>query len=616
MKGEFSKQTVRILAKRAGEKCSKCKKTTSKPNSSIEDFINLGEAAHIKGNNPGKNTRYDINIIDEERSHISNAIWLCPACHKEIDSDENIYTVDYLIELKRNHERDIHLCKYDLNYLPIIDNLNKEINNLKNIISDKETIIIRTERLFDYELNSLKDKLSKLENEKNAQIEKAKNTIDSLLKLDIDEDSELSNKVLELFKSGQLDVAIELLNDEKLYKKEKSIASLRLAKANLCNFNNDYENALYNFQKAIDICCEYEFYQPFIAFLSNYYKFIEIINLCKMLLEKEHNDNFRSYIFGIMGETFISLDDLESSIDNFKKSLEIIKTLPNQETKENKLNRARVLKSVGAAYRLLGKYEDSKIYFEDSLNLYFQISIKYGKTYTDELIGLYCNIGNLYNDAGFPKEALKYLLKAYIAFDETDLKDILLKSIVCINIKNSYFHPNLFNIKEAKKYIKEVISLLFEYSEKSPYEALEKLTIALTSFGDILMIEKDYKEAEKNYTKALDFAKQLYTVNKIHFASTLSAVYNNTSVFYSMKVDINKAIKFNNKAIKILETLCDNNQVNKINIAKILMFKCEFLLKEKDDKRKIAQKVIEILNTCSSNQYCNILKEKAQLYLN
>lgn len=615
MNGDFLKPTIKVLAKRSGEKCSKCKRITSKPKSSEDEYINLGEAAHIRGNKPGKNTRYDINMSDSERSHISNGIWLCTNCHKEIDSDESIYTVDYLLELKQIHEREIFIGKFDINYLPIIENLNKDIDLLKAAIKDKENILDKAERLFNYELNSLKQKLIDLNNDKQTQIKKANQTIDSLLKLDIEEDSELSTKALELFKSGQFINAIEILDDEKLYKKERSIARLRLAKANLYNFNNDYDNALNNYQKAVDICCEYEFYYPFLNFYRNWYKDIESLSLCNMILMKEDNDGYRTYIYGCIGEIYVNLADLESSIEHFNKSLELMNMLSKQETKEYKINKARLLKSIGAAYRHLGKYEESRVSFEDSLNIYFQLTVKYNVSYVDELIDLYSNIGNLYNDVGFPKEALIYLLKAYAAFEETGLENCLLKSVVCLNIKNSYFHPKLFDIKEAKKYTEETISLLNEYADKSPYETLEKLSIALISYGDILMAEKNYKQAEIKYNIALDYALQLFSVNKMHFASTLSAVYNNTSVFYKIIDNPIKANDLNIKAIETLETVSENSQVNKLNLVKTLLVRCELILIEKSEKREVALKMMKILNTCTSNVFCDGLKQKAQQYI-
>ncbi len=102
---DFSEKTKQTLAKRAGQVCSNpdCRKPTSGPHSDEEKAINLGEAAHIKG--ARKDTaRYDPSMTDQERSDISNGIWLCRECARKIDLDEAKYTTESLIEWKKAHE--------------------------------------------------------------------------------------------------------------------------------------------------------------------------------------------------------------------------------------------------------------------------------------------------------------------------------------------------------------------------------------------------------------------------------------------------------------------------------------------------------------------------------
>jgi hypothetical protein len=101
----FSKTTREMLAKRAGQICSNpmCRKPTSGPHTDDDKAVDVGEAAHIRGANPGSK-RYDKAMIPAERRAITNGIWLCRTCAKLIDSDEKKYTVELLYDWKRNHE--------------------------------------------------------------------------------------------------------------------------------------------------------------------------------------------------------------------------------------------------------------------------------------------------------------------------------------------------------------------------------------------------------------------------------------------------------------------------------------------------------------------------------
>jgi len=65
-----------------------CQKMTAGPNTDKHISTSIGVAAHIKAAAPvGK--RYDPNMTHEERSDISNGIWLYQSCSKLIDTDES-----------------------------------------------------------------------------------------------------------------------------------------------------------------------------------------------------------------------------------------------------------------------------------------------------------------------------------------------------------------------------------------------------------------------------------------------------------------------------------------------------------------------------------------------
>lgn len=68
--------------------------------------INIGEAAHIYGANPGS-ARYDPGMESVDRGAITNAIWLCGNCHKMIDDDPDKYPAGLLFEWHREHEKEI-----------------------------------------------------------------------------------------------------------------------------------------------------------------------------------------------------------------------------------------------------------------------------------------------------------------------------------------------------------------------------------------------------------------------------------------------------------------------------------------------------------------------------
>ena len=104
--GEFSSETKRHLALRAGYICSnpKCPRMTAGPSSVSDGYIVVGVAAHICGARPGS-ARYDPNMTPAERSSIENGIWLCEICERLVDSDEKQYPSELLRQWKVDHEK-------------------------------------------------------------------------------------------------------------------------------------------------------------------------------------------------------------------------------------------------------------------------------------------------------------------------------------------------------------------------------------------------------------------------------------------------------------------------------------------------------------------------------
>lgn len=104
----FKPSVIATLARRAANRCAnpECGAVTSGPTGEPNGSVNVGEAAHIYGANPGS-ARYDEKMASSDRGAITNAIWLCGNCHKRIDDDPSKYPPGLLFEWQREHERRI-----------------------------------------------------------------------------------------------------------------------------------------------------------------------------------------------------------------------------------------------------------------------------------------------------------------------------------------------------------------------------------------------------------------------------------------------------------------------------------------------------------------------------
>ncbi|GIK70924.1 MAG: hypothetical protein BroJett020_22190 [Bacteroidota bacterium] len=102
---DFSPQVKKTLEKRVNSRCSnpECRVPTCGPTTDPMKFNNIGKAAHIAAAALG-GARYDPTMSHAQRSSISNGIWLCANCADTVDRDAQRYSVQLLLEWKRQAE--------------------------------------------------------------------------------------------------------------------------------------------------------------------------------------------------------------------------------------------------------------------------------------------------------------------------------------------------------------------------------------------------------------------------------------------------------------------------------------------------------------------------------
>lgn len=97
--------TKLLLAFRSGDRCAfpKCGCALTVDDAHGSNPSVIGEAAHIAGEREGA-ARYDPSMMEEQRNHYANLIYLCPNHHTQIDKQEKDFSVATLREMKASHE--------------------------------------------------------------------------------------------------------------------------------------------------------------------------------------------------------------------------------------------------------------------------------------------------------------------------------------------------------------------------------------------------------------------------------------------------------------------------------------------------------------------------------
>lgn len=109
MRDNFTKGVKAVLAHRAGYRCSKpdCRAPTAGPSDeSAMKVTNVGVAAHIFAASRDRGPRSNPALTPQERSSVSNGIWLCQIHAKQVDDDEAAFTADVLLGWKEHAENE------------------------------------------------------------------------------------------------------------------------------------------------------------------------------------------------------------------------------------------------------------------------------------------------------------------------------------------------------------------------------------------------------------------------------------------------------------------------------------------------------------------------------
>ncbi len=106
MNSGISDKDKKIIDWKCGNRCAipECRKELIIDSIGNDQKSIIGERAHIKGEKP-TSARYDPNMTSAERNNHQNLIILCCDHHKMVDDQPNTYTVEKLLEIKRQHEK-------------------------------------------------------------------------------------------------------------------------------------------------------------------------------------------------------------------------------------------------------------------------------------------------------------------------------------------------------------------------------------------------------------------------------------------------------------------------------------------------------------------------------
>lgn len=101
----YSDRTLKILWGRSAGRCAvpSCRIELYLDATEHDPMVPIGDIAHLESSSDS-GPRANITLAKKERDEYDNLILLCKVCHARFDGQKNSYTVDYIRQLRNDHE--------------------------------------------------------------------------------------------------------------------------------------------------------------------------------------------------------------------------------------------------------------------------------------------------------------------------------------------------------------------------------------------------------------------------------------------------------------------------------------------------------------------------------
>jgi tetratricopeptide (TPR) repeat protein len=523
MSGEFIQSTKNTLAKRAGEMCSMCKRNTSKAHTNPEKFVNLGEAAHIKGRNEEPNNRFDSNITAQEIKHVTNGIWLCPRCHKEIDSDGLKYTVDILVKLKSEHEKEVAEGLYAKSK----NELEIKIESLEKLILEKEKSLSFAERLLEKEIEEKHRELNLLRIKLEKQETHFENTIEDAYVTLYDSSYKYFKEIVKLLYQGKYNEADELLDVIQIEKDVNDLkeqltqkANLLILKADIAIKKGDLKAAHEYFNKSIELCENFynlNSYSRFLNSINEFGKGIEMLNKAILVSSDYHH---KAAAYNSKGNTYKSQLKTDLAFIEYQKAIDIYVT--HQTSKNHDEDISVILNNIGLSFNSSRNYNDAIINYLKSIRL-----IQGSKNHLS-IAKTYVNMGSSFLNKNYLKCTLKSFSYALELCEKSpsnsDDKKLIVK-IAQSGIANYYY--NMDNMVKALHHYELAEKALTTFSNTNNRIYLTQLSDLYHNMAAVYHYDSNTEKAILYYKKNLEIETKNRGQNPIVHDRKLCITYFN-----------------------------------------------------------------------------------------
>jgi len=418
--------------------------------------------------------------------------------------------------------------------------------------------------------------IRKLAEERDTALAQAKKIADDFARVNLDEASDLYKTAFQLFQTGQIDQALETLDDAKLEQARKNAAALEekavkirkqvaedyKLKAQLSIIKLRFADAEKYFEKVLETDPdEPDHYLDFSAFLWEQKQFDKGREICKRALALKLDDAGKAGLLHNIGTIYSDTGFFKEAEQAYTEALGIYRTLAETHPAAYRSYVATTLNNLGVLYKDTNRMADSEQAFTEALSIRRKLAETDPAAYRPDVAMTLNNLGILYKDTNRFKEAEQAYTEALgIRRKLAETDPAAYRSYVATTLNNLgalYYKTN--RLKEAEQAYTEALSIRRTLAETDPAAYRPDVAMTLNNLGNLYSKTTRFKEAEQAYTEALGIYRTLAETHPAAYRPDVAMTLNNLGLLKITSEDYTSACTFLQEALEIREKLASQN---------------------------------------------------------
>jgi tetratricopeptide (TPR) repeat protein len=486
----------------------------------------------------------------------------------------NRFAQETILRAKPEDLVEIIICKTGernyyavLHYQIILEQIaNSEYDKDFKEIKGKLNKLLKTREEKEHEIKKLYDQLASLETQRDTALARSKELAEKLAEENLDEVSELYKKAFGYFQNGEIEKALEVLDDAKMeaalrkvqqeearikqkeakikQKKKEAIGNFML-KAQLLIASLEFDRAEVYYQKAVKADeTNLENVIEFANYLTKQRQFPRAQKLYEKALSVAKNEYDVAGTLNNLGTLYSDTNAHAQAREVYERALEIYEKLARDNPKAYLPYVATTLNNLGTLYSDTNAHAQAREVYERALEIYEKLARDNPKAYLPDVAMTLNNLGILYRNTNAHAQAREVYERALeirekLAHENPKAYEIELSNTI---IGTSKLYASLLEIKPEQSYkdkglalaqravtilekypdvykanqYKEYAVYLRDYFENVSVENLKLQSEALSlvrKAEEILQNNGSKKEAKEHYEKAISLYTTL-TKNK------------------------------------------------------------------------------------------------------